>query len=70
MANKRESVMNISGEEMYRNMKVVSKKFVRMQEGAELYSIGKNSFRRLADEAQAVYKIDGIILVNLEIFEK
>ena len=38
-------------------------KFVRYQEGAELYSIGLT-------EAKAVYKIDKVALVNCEIFEK
>jgi len=41
-----------------------TKKFVRYQEGAELYSIG------LTKEAKAVYKIDKVALVNCEIFEK
>lgn len=70
MANKRDGSFNITGEDLYKNMKVVSKKYVRIREGAELYSIGINTFRRLAEEAKAVYKIDGIVLVNLEIFEK
>lgn len=38
-------------------------KFVRYQEGAELYSIGLT-------EAKAVQKIDKVALVNCEIFEK
>ena len=70
MANKRDGSFNITGEDLYKNMKVVSKKYVRIREGAELYSIGINTFRRLAEEAKSVYKIDGIVLVNLEIFEK
>ena len=44
--------------------KKLAKKFVRYQEGAELYSIG------LTKEAKAVYKIDKVALVNCEIFEK
>ena len=46
------------------------KKFVRYQEGAELYSIGLTKFQELAKEAKAVYKIDKVALVNCEIFEK
>ena len=38
-------------------------KFVRYQEGAELYSIGLT-------EAKAVQKIDKVALINCEIFEK
>ncbi len=47
-----------------------SKKFVRYKEGAEKYSLGLTKFQALAKEAKAVYKIDGIALVNCEIFEK
>lgn len=46
------------------------KKFIRYKEGAEKYSLGMTKFRALAKEAQAVYKVDGIALVNCEIFEK
>ena len=47
-----------------------TKKFVRYKEGAEKYSLGMTKFQALAKEAGAVYKIDGIVLVNCEIFEK
>lgn len=50
--------------------KQYSKKFVRYKEGAEKYSLGLTKFQELAKEAKAVYKIDGIALVNCEIFEK
>ena len=43
--------------------KKLAKKFVRYQEGAELYSIGLT-------EAKAVQKIDKVALINCEIFEK
>ena len=36
--------------------KKIAKKFVRYQEGAELYSIGLTKFQELAKEAKAVYK--------------
>ena len=45
------------------------KKFVRYPEGAELYSMGIQSFMKLAKEAGAVYKIRNIALVNTELFE-
>ena len=38
----------------------ISKKFVRFQEGAELYSIGLTKIKELAKEAKAVYKIDKV----------
>ena len=53
--------------------KKIAKKFVRYQEGAELYSIGLTKFQKLAKEAKeakAVYKVDKVALVNCEIFEK
>ena len=52
------------------HVKKIAKKFVRYQEGAELYSIGLTKFQELAKEAKAVYKIDKVALVNCEIFEK
>ena len=45
-------------------------KFVRYQEGAELYSMGLHTFEELAKEAGAIYKIRRVVLVNLEIFEE
>ena len=50
--------------------KQVMKKFVRYKEGAEKYSIGLTKFQALAKEAKAVYKIDGLALVNCDLFEK
>lgn len=46
------------------------RKYVRYGEGAELYSMSKGSFMRLAKEAHAVYKIGSIALVNMELFER
>ena len=37
--------------------KKIAKKFVRYQEGAELYSIGLTKFQELAKEAKAVYRL-------------
>lgn len=51
-------------------MKKMAKKFVRYQEGAELYSMGLTKFQELAKEAKAIYKIDKVALVNCEILEK
>ncbi len=50
--------------------KQYAKKFVRYKEGAEKYSLGLTNVQELAKEAKAVYKIDGVALVNCEIFEK
>lgn len=46
------------------------KRFVRYKEGCEIYSMGLNKFSALAKEAGAIYKIDKLVLVNTEIFEK
>ena len=45
------------------------KKFVRYDEGAVLYSMGYQNFRKLAIEAEAVYHIKGIVLVNTDIID-
>ena len=44
--------------------------YVRYDEGAELYSMCKHSFMKLAAEAGAVYKINRLSLVNTKIFEE
>lgn len=50
--------------------KVNRKKFVRYKEGAELYSISQSKFEELAKDAKATYKVDKVVLVNCELFEK
>lgn len=50
--------------------KQAAKKFVRYKEGAEKYSLGLTKFQELAREAGATYKIDKVVLVNCEVFEK
>lgn len=50
--------------------KLRSKVYVRYDEGAELYSMCKNTFMKLANEAHAVYKINRITLVNTKVFEE
>lgn len=42
------------------------KKWVRYDEGAIRYSMGITSFRQLAKEAKAVYRVNRIVLVNTE----
>ena len=50
------------GESLYKEMKIVAKKFVSQKEGAELYSMGLHTFRTLADDAGAVYKVGNRII--------
>ena len=45
------------------------KRFVRYKEGAEIYSMCQSKFEKMAKEAQAVYKLDKLVLVNCDIFE-
>ena len=47
-----------------------AKKFVRYEEGAKKYSMGLSKFQVMAREAKATYKVDKVVLVNCELFEK
>jgi hypothetical protein len=46
------------------------KKYVRYEEGAQLYSMGLHTFQQLAKEAGAIYRIKRIVLVNLDILDE
>lgn len=46
------------------------KKFIRYKEGAQLYSMSQSKFERLAKDANAIYKVDKLVLVNCELFEQ
>lgn len=48
----------------------VKKKFVRIGEGSIMYSIGRHRFIEMARDAGAVYKVHGLVLVSIEIFDK
>ncbi|MCM1159224.1 MAG: DUF6462 family protein [Bacteroidales bacterium] len=52
------------------DIKVTDKKYVRYKEGAERYSMGLHTFQELAKEANAIYRVRKIVLVNTEIFEE
>ena len=58
---KRRIVPNL--EEMVKKGK---KKYVRYQEGAELYSMGLHTFEKLAKDARATRKVRGVVLCNTE----
>lgn len=47
-----------------------AKKFVRYEEGARKYSMGLSKFQNMARETKATYKVDKLVLVNCDIFEK
>lgn len=46
------------------------KKFVRYDEGALIYSIGLNTFKKIAKDARALYHIGKTVLVNTEIVDE
>lgn len=52
------------------SVKEKGRKFVRYSEGAELYSMCKHTFMKLAADAHAVYKINRLSLVNTKVFEE
>ena len=45
-------------------------KFVRYDEGADMYHMGMTKFQELAKEAKACYKIGRTVLINLEVFDE
>ena len=44
--------------------------FIRSKQGVERYNMSRNTFNRIASEAGALYKIRGVNLVNVRIFEE
>lgn len=52
------------------NTKKRARKFVRYKEGCEMYGLGLTKFQALAKEAKATYKVDKVVLVNTDIFER
>ena len=53
-----------------RTKKTNNKRFVRYAEGAEMYSMGMTKFQELAKDANACFKINQLVLVNLDILDK
>ena len=49
--------------------KTNNKRFVPYSEGAEMYSTGKTKFQELAKHAKACYKVNQLVLVNLDILD-
>ena len=47
-----------------------NKKYVRYAEGAELYSMSVSKFMQMAKDAKACYKVNQLVLVNLEIIDQ
>lgn len=47
-----------------------NKRFVRYPEGAEMYSMSLSKFQQLAKDAKACYKMNRLVLVNLDILDE
>lgn len=50
--------------------KAKKQKFVRYAQGAEMYSMSLSKFQQLAKDAKACYKVNQLVLVNLEIIDE
>ena len=53
-----------------RPQKTNNKRFVRYPEGAEMYSMSLSKFQQLAKDAKACYKMNRLVLVNLDILDE
>ena len=53
-----------------RTKKTNNKRFVRYPEGAEMYSTSLAKFQQLAKDAKACYKMNRLVLVNLDILDE
>ena len=49
--------------------KTNNKRFVRYPEGAEMYSMSLSKFQQIAKDAKACYKVNQLVLVNLDILD-
>ena len=56
--------------ELERLVQTGRKKFVRYEEGAQLYSMGLHTFQELAKDAKAVYHLKRVVLINTEIIDE
>lgn len=50
--------------------KTNNKRFVRYAEGAEIYSMSVSKFMQLAKDAKACYKVNQLVLVNMDIIDR
>lgn len=46
------------------------RRFIRYAEGAEMYSMSLSKFQQLAKDAKACYKVNQLVLVNLDIIDE
>lgn len=67
---KKKSSAEVVRTQLEDDKKFVMKKYVSLKEGVVLYSIGLTKLRIIAEEAGAIRKIGGIVLINTEAFER
>ena len=46
------------------------RKYLRYQQAEIVYSLSHKKLMELASDAEAIYRLDGIVLINREIFEE
>jgi len=46
------------------------RKFLRYQQAEIVYSLSHKKLMELASDAEAIYRLDGIVLINREIFDE
>lgn len=70
MQLEQEEYMNIERREnIQAEARKLRKQFLRYKEAEIVYSISHKKLLELADKAGAIYRIDGYVLINREIFE-
>lgn len=53
----------------YKEAEENRKKFVRYKDGCKVYGMGISKFQEIAKKADAVYKVNQMVLVNTEILD-
>ena len=56
-------------QEVRTKARMFRRKLIRYKEAEYIYSIQHKKLLELADKAGALYRIDGYVLINIEIFE-
>lgn len=54
----------------YKEAEESRKKFVRYKDGCKVYGMGISKFQEIAKKADAVYKVNQMVLVNTEILDR
>lgn len=52
------------------NKETGKKKYIRYKQGAEMYSMSLRKFQDIAKDAEAIYKVGKMALVNVEVLDK